>query len=146
MPPFTLRNLDHVVLRVLNLATSIKFYTEVLGCTVERMREDLGLVHLRTGTSMIDLVSVNGKLGVVGGVAAGTEGRNVDHLCLRIDPFEEDQIVAHLRLCGIEPHGPVVMNFGAEGTGPSIYVSDPDGNTIELKGRSTPEHANSDAY
>ena len=145
MRPFAVRNLDHLVLRVINLSRSITFYTEVLGCSVEKTREDLGLVHLRTGTSMIDLINVSGKMGSIGGAAAGSEGRNVDHICLRVEPFDEVLIVSHLRTHGIEPHGPVVLNFGAEGTGPSIYLSDPDGNTVELKGPSATEHATSDA-
>ena len=134
-----------MVLRVVDLSRSITFYTAVLGCSVVKTREDLGLVHLRTGTSMIDLVSVSGKLGSVGGPAAGKEARNVDHLCVRVDPFDEPRIVSHLRSHGVDPQGPVVLNFGAEGTGPSIYLSDPDGNIIELKGPSASEHASSEA-
>lgn len=85
---------------------------------------------------MIDLVSVDGKLGKRGGCAAGNEGRNVDHLCLRVEPFDEAAIVRHLASHGLAPHGPASANFGAEGDGLSLYLGDPDGNTIELKGPS----------
>lgn len=135
-PPFALQRIDHVVLRVADLPRSIAFYERVVGCRVERTREHLGLVHLRAGASMIDLVDVAGKLGAPGGAAAGEEGRNVDHVCLRIEPFDEAAIVAHLAAHGITPRGPAESNFGAEGDGPSLYFRDPDGNAVELKGPS----------
>ncbi|CAN4277755.1 VOC family protein [Pseudoxanthomonas sp. LjRoot125] len=133
--PFDVQSIDHLVLRVRDLARSIRFYGDVLGCDVERRREHLGLVHLRAGASMIDLVSVDGTLGARGGGPAGETERNVDHLCLRIEPFDEAALRAHLANAGITP-SPIAINFGAEGDGPSLYVKDPDGNTIELKGPS----------
>lgn len=132
--PFDVQRIDHIVLRVSDLSRSVAFYGDVLGCHVERWREHLGLVHLRAGASMIDLVGIDGSLGARGGAPAGAEGRNVDHLCLRIDPFDECALLAHLAGFGIAPHGPAEMNFGAEGDGLSLYFRDPDGNTIELKG------------
>lgn len=133
---FVVQRLDHVVLRVRDLDIAEAFYREVLGCEVVRRRDDLGLRHLRAGASMIDLVSIDGKLGMRGGSAAGSEGRNVDHLCLRIEPFDEAAIVRHLGVHGFAPDGPASSNFGAEGDGLSLYLEDPDGNTIELKGPS----------
>lgn len=134
--PFDVQRLDHVVLRVRDLDRSEAFYREVLGCAVARRRDDLGLRHLQAGASMIDLVAVDGTLGQRGGAAAGAEGRNLDHLCLRIEPFDEAAIVAHLAAHGLAPHGPASSNFGAEGDGPSLYFDDPDGNAVELKGPS----------
>ena len=134
--PFDLQRLDHVVLRVRDLDRSEAFYRALLGCEVVRRRDDLGLLHLHAGASMIDLVAVDGKLGRRGGAAAGAEGRNLDHLCLRIEPFDEAAIVAHLARHGVAPHGPAATNFGAEGDGLSLYFDDPDGNTVELKGPS----------
>ncbi len=134
--PFAIQRLDHVVLRVRDLDRAEAFYRDALGCEVERRRDDLGLRHLRAGASMIDLISVEGKLGRRGGAAAGDEARNVDHVCLRIEPFDETAIVAHLAAHGVVPEGPAGINFGAEGDGPSLYFRDPDGNTIELKGPS----------
>ena len=133
MPPFLIRNIDHVVLRVVDLERSLRFYRDVLGCGVERHQEDIGLMQLRAGSSLIDLVPLDGKLGRAGGAGPGREGRNVDHVCLRIEPFDADTLAAYLRTHGIEP-GKVASRFGAEGEGPSIYVTDPDGNTVELKG------------
>ena len=132
--PFDVQRIDHLVLRVRDLSRSIVFSGDVLGCQVGRTREHLGLVHLRAGASMIDLVSVDGTLGARGGGPAGAEGRNVDHLCLRIEPFDEAALIAHLAGFGIAPAGPADTNFGAEGDGLSLYFHDPDGNTIELKG------------
>ena len=136
MRPFELQRIDHVVLRVGDPERSLAFYRDVLGCSVARRRDDLGLIHLRCGASMIDLVDVHGKLGLVGGAAAGATARNVDHVCLRIEPFDESALVAHLATHGLQPRGPVQDNFGAEGDGPSIYLQDPDGNAVELKGPS----------
>jgi glyoxylase I family protein len=134
MIPFAIQQLDHVVLRVRDLATSIAFYQEVLGCHVVKERLDLGLVHLRAGTSMIDLISIDGRLGKRGGAAPGSEGLNVDHVCLHIEPFDQGALQEHLQACGITPTGPVAVNFGAAGDGPSLYIRDLDGNVIELKG------------
>ncbi len=134
MPPFLVQRIDHLVFRVQDLERSVAFYQSVLGCEVVRIRSDLGLIHLRTGASMIDLVSIDGKLGRLGGAAPATEGRNVDHVCVRVEPFDEAQIVEHLKSHGLAPRGPAARTFGAEGEGLSIYLADPDGNVIELKG------------
>ena len=134
MTPFHVQRIDHVVLRVRDLQASVAFYQLALGCTVARVRDDLGLVHLRAGASMIDLIAVDGPLGAAGGDAPGSQGRNLDHLCLRIEPFSEADLVRHLQACGAAPRGPASENFGAEGQGLSLYFSDPEGNVIELKG------------
>jgi len=132
-PPFTLRQIDHVVIRARDPAALEAFYREVLGCTVERRQDGIGLVQLRAGASLIDLVDVNGKLGRMGGAAPGREGHNMDHLCLRIDPFDRDAIAAHLQAHGVAV-GEYSSRYGAEGEGPSQYLSDPEGNVVELKG------------
>ena len=100
---------------------------------MEREQEKIGLTQLRAGRSLIDLVTVEGLLGRMGGAAPGREGRNMDHLCLRVDPFDAEAINDHLRSHGVEA-GEVASRYGAEGEGPSIYVEDPEGNTVELKG------------
>lgn len=135
--PFSVQRIDHIVFRVSDLTRSIEFYRTVLGCDIVRQREHLGLVHLRAGASMIDLVSVDGTLGSRGGPAPAEEARNVDHVCLRIEPFHEPDLVAHLAKHGVAPFGRAEVNFGAEGDGPSLYFPDPDGNVIELKGPSS---------
>jgi glyoxylase I family protein len=102
--PFSLRRIDHVVLRVRDVARMEAFYCDVLGCSVERRKDDIGLIQLRAGASLIDLVPVDGKLGRQGGAAPAAEGgHNLDHLCLRVDPFDLDALRAHLRACGVEP-------------------------------------------
>jgi catechol 2,3-dioxygenase-like lactoylglutathione lyase family enzyme len=132
-PPFQLRRIDHVVLRVRDLAAMQAFYCEVLGCTVERRQDGIGLLQLRAGDSLIDLVPVDGKLGRMGGAAPGEGGRNLDHLCLGVVPFERDAVLAHLQAHGVRI-GEFASRYGAEGEGPSQYLSDPEGNLIELKG------------
>lgn len=133
----TIRHIDHLVLRVTDLRAMMAFYTDVLGCPVEKVQPDLGLYQLRAGTALIDLVPVDGKLGAQGGAAPGIEGRNLDHFCLRVDPFDADAIIAHLRASGANP-APLASRYGAEGQGPSIYVPDPEGNIVELKGPPDP--------
>ena len=130
------RDIDHIVLRVVDLDAMLRFYCDALGCTVARRQDAIGLVQLQAGRSMIDLVPVSGKLGAAGGAAPGIEGRNVDHFCLRVEPFDEAAIRAHLAAHGIET-GPTESRFGAEGAGPSIYLRDPQGNVVELKGPPT---------
>ncbi|MBM3372595.1 MAG: VOC family protein [Betaproteobacteria bacterium] len=130
---FSILGLDHVVLRVSSLARMQRFYCEVLGCTLERERPDLGTVQLRAGSALIDLVDVAGETGRKGGAAPGREGRNMDHLCLRIEPFDPGAISAQLLRHGVVP-GEIKLRYGADGRGPSLYLSDPEGNVVELKG------------
>ncbi|WP_407352310.1 VOC family protein [Luteimonas sp. R10] len=132
-PPFRPLRIDHVVLRVRDVARMQAFYCDVLGCTVEKRQEAIGLLQLRAGDALIDLVDVDGKLGRVGGAAPGNEGRNLDHLCLRVEPFDREAIVAHLQAQGAEI-GEFGSRYGAEGEGPSQYLLDPEGNAVELKG------------
>ena len=128
-----IREIDHLVLRVVDLSAMLRFYCDGLGCRIERRQDEIGLIQLRAGRSMIDLVTIAGKLGRAGGAAPGREGRNLDHLCLRVEPFDEAAIRAHLAALGVEG-GPVESRYGAGGEGPSIYLSDPEGNVVELKG------------
>jgi catechol 2,3-dioxygenase-like lactoylglutathione lyase family enzyme len=131
--PFTLRNIDHIVLRVKDIDAMLHFYIDVLGCTMEKVQDEIGLYQVRAGSSLIDLVPVDGKLGRMGGAAPGAEARNLDHFALRVDPYNEEAIRAHLKAHGVEP-GESGSRYGAEGEGPSIYLRDPEGNMIELKG------------
>jgi glyoxylase I family protein len=135
-----LRGIDHLVLRIADLDAMLRFYVDALGCSIERRRDDIGLVQLRAGSSLIDLVPVTGKLGRAGGAAPGAEGRNLDHFCLRVEPFDEAAIRAQLGKFGIHA-GAVEPRYGAEGHGPSIYLADPEGNVVELKGPPDPSAA-----
>lgn len=131
--PFALIGLDHVVLRVFNLPVVSAFYLDVLGCTLEREEPDLGLYQLRAGRSLIDLVTVTGKLGAPGGAGPAAQGRNMEHFAIEIDPFDETAIRSHLAThdVAVDESGP---RFGAQGWGSSIYVRDPEANRVELKG------------
>ena len=131
--PISPKGLDHLVLRTERLQEMIRFYENVLGCKVERTIDRLGLHQLRAGASLIDLVDTDGELGRKGGPAPGDDGLNLDHFCLRVEPFDEAGIRAHLAHHGIETSASG-QRYGAEGNGPSLYLQDPDGNTVELKG------------
>ncbi len=124
---------DHVVLRVRDMERMIAFYRDVLGFKIVKTQPDLGLVHLGVGGLMIDLVDVAGKLGREGGRAPEREGRNLDHICFRITAFDADALRAQLARHGVDAEPPR-RRFGAEGYGLSIYLDDPEGNRLELKG------------
>ena len=131
--PIQVAAIDHVVIRIVDLELMLDFYCGVLGCVVERRQDEIGLIQLRAGNALIDLVPVTGKLGGLGGSAPGSEGRNMDHLCLRLEQFDVGEISGFLEAKGINA-GDVGSRYGAEGFGPSIYINDPEGNVIELKG------------
>lgn len=125
-----IREIDHVVIRAADPVAMTRFYCDALGCRVEREQRELGLIQLRAGRSLIDLVAIGGPLDREGATGSG---RNMDHLCLRVEPFDGDALKTHLAAFGARP-GDVVERYGAEGYGPSLYLFDPEGNMVELKG------------
>lgn len=131
--PYQIIGIDHVVIRARNVEIMLDFYMRVIGCSVEKSLENLGLYQLRAGRSLIDLVDALGELEQKGGAVPDNEGHNMDHLCLRVDPWIIDDIQNHFKSCGVET-GPVEKRNGAEGEGPSLYFHDPEGNVIEFKG------------
>ena len=128
-----IKSLDHLVLRVRDLDAMIAFYTDVLGLTVERRQEKIGLVQLRAGTQLVDLVAADGLLGRMGGAAPGREGRNLDHFCLNVEDFDLAAVTAHLQAHGVKV-GDSGLRYGAGGEGLSVYLADPEGNGLELRG------------
>jgi glyoxylase I family protein len=134
-----LAGIDHVVIRVKDTELCLKFYQD-LGCRLVKRNEAAGIYHLHCGGStLIDLVPMDGTLGVRGGAPPDvSQGRhNMDHLCLKVDPFDKDAIYNHLQSIGVEAED-CCQRFGADGDGPSIYLKDPEGNGLELKGRLWP--------
>ena len=127
MAAIEILGLDHVVLRVADSDRARRWYESVLGCRVERIVPSIGLIQLRAGATLIDLV----QIGDAGGIAA--EGRNMDHVCVQLAAFDAAALAAHLARHGIAA-GQVARRYGALGHGPSIYITDPDGNMVELKG------------
>ena len=130
--PYRTKGLDHIVLRAKDIDRMLGFYRDVLGLPIAKHNKPLGLWHLKAGSSMIDLVDMFGPLGKAGGPTPG-EARNVDHLALKIEPFDETAILAYFDSKGVNAE-PAKTRFGADGDGPSIYLSDPEGNSVELKG------------
>jgi glyoxylase I family protein len=127
--PFNIVGIDHVVLRAADPTKLERFYLDGLGLTFEKRQGEL--VQLRAGNALIDIVPAD-EAGPAGGTSS-TGGAKLDHLCLRIEPFDQAAITKHLAkhhvACGAE-----TLRYGAEGEGPSIYLRDPEGNGIELKG------------
>jgi len=128
-PPFIISRLDHVVLRTRQLEKLVTFYTS-LGLAVERDRvAEMGMMQLRMGRSMLDIVAVSDAQTS----AAGAE-KNLDHFAVRIEPFDEQAIVAFCEDHQIPYQVMPNPILGADGLGPGVYVEDPDGNRMELKG------------
>ena len=128
------RKIDHLVLRSGQVPEMVRFYRDVLGCRVEReLPPATGLTQLRAGDALIDIVAVDSELGRAGGGPPTTSENNLDHFCLRIEDIGEDELRAWLESRGVEC-GAFQTRYGADGFGPSIYIRDPDGNTVELRG------------
>jgi catechol 2,3-dioxygenase-like lactoylglutathione lyase family enzyme len=130
-PPFALQCIDHVVLIVDGMEEALAFYGDVLGAKPEGDLMQFGMMQLRAGASMIDLVDV----GIAEGVWARPEvggGRNMDHLCLDVGPVEAAAMKRHLKAHGVEVFEEGVRS-GAKGEDYSWYIRDPWGNAIELK-------------
>lgn len=122
-PPFIALGLDHVVFKTADMARAIAFWRDVIGAREERRIEEIGLVQMRAGACLIDLAPVDEADG----------GQNVEHVCIEIAPWDEKALRRHLKAQGVEA-GKSEIRYGAHGYGPSIYLADPDGNMIELKG------------
>ncbi len=131
-PPFALEGIDHVVLLVDGMDAARAFYEQVIGCTLDRTLPQYGMVQMRAGASLIDLVDIGSSEGAwARPETAG--GRNMDHVCLSHGACDEAAVRAHLaahRVAIVEEG----VRYGARGDGFSFYVRDPSGNTIELKG------------
>ena len=125
--------IDHIVLRTEHYRELIDFYCDIVGCTLERETSaEFGLAQLRAGNALIDIVDINAELGKAGGGAPGPTGNNLDHFCLQIQAFDEAELIAYLQSHGIET-GEFEERNGAQGMGRSLYISDTDGNTLELR-------------
>jgi glyoxylase I family protein len=131
--PINITLIDHVVIRVNDLENMVAFYRDVLGCKLERGPGDSRLAQLRAGLSLIDLVDAHGPIGRHGGDVADHTAHNMDHVCFQIDPWDTSVVQEQLQRHDVE-FGEVGDRYGAAGVGPSIYLKDPEGNTVELKG------------
>ena len=131
-PPFALEGLDHVVLLVDDVARAEAFYCQVIGCTVDRALPEYGMLQLRAGAALIDLVDIGSEAGTWARPAV-SGGRNMDHVCIATGAWQVAEMTDHLARHGVDivEQG---VRYGARGHGLSVYVRDPFGNTIELKG------------
>ena len=131
-PPFALQGIDHILLLVKGMKPAVRFYADILGCTVEGALPQYGMLQLRAGAALIDLVDISVPEGE-GAVPPVAGGRNFDHLCLALGAHDESKLRRHLARYRI----PVIeegIHGGSRGESLSLYVRDPSGNVIELKG------------
>lgn len=126
--PAAVCGIDHVVIATSNLPAMLNFYQDILGCRLERTVTEIGLFQMRAGTAMIDLLKIDGRAADRGGTL-----RNMDHVCLTLKEWDVPALEAHLNRYDVNIGSPE-RRYGALGFGPSIYLKDPDGNTVELKG------------
>lgn len=125
--------IDHIVLRTSKIQAMLHFYCQVLGCSIEReTANEIGLIQLRAGNALIDLVTIDGELGKKGGAEPTLTENNLDHFCLQLNPISEIQIKDHLQKHGIRTDD-FAKRYGAQGFGRSIYIKDPQGNLVELR-------------
>lgn len=122
---FQLVGLDHIVLNTSNSTAMVDFYCNILGCHVEKIQEEIGLIQLRAGDSLIDLFKSTENL-------SQSKVKNLNHFCLRVDPFIDEELKEYFTKNKI-PILEYGKRYGAQGVGYSIYIHDPDDNTIELK-------------
>ena len=130
---FAILGLDHVVLRIRDRGRMLHFYCDLLGCTLERELEDLGLIQLRAGASIIDLLPIDKPLGQARQGEPLPQHANLEHFCLRIEPFDEAALRRHFLAHGMA-FELAEVRYGADGLGLSVYLTDPEGNIVELKG------------
>jgi glyoxylase I family protein len=111
---------------------AVEFYSGVLGCSIESELPEFAMVQLRAGSGLIDLVDVLAGPGKCA-LPKVTGGRNLDHLCIAIAKCDEQSLRRHLADHRVEiiEEG---VHKGARGDSLSIYVKDPSGKFIELKG------------
>uniref|UniRef100_A0A2A4Z2H5 VOC family virulence protein n=1 Tax=OCS116 cluster bacterium TaxID=2030921 RepID=A0A2A4Z2H5_9PROT len=131
-PPFSLVGLDHIVFIVDDMPKALKFYEDVLGCTVGYSYPTLGMEQVWCGASLIVLWDITHE-GAAGAIPPVAGGRNVDHVCIALSPFDHDEMRAHLKAHNVDIDREA-MHGGARGMGHSFYVFDPFGNKLELKG------------
>ncbi|URN12553.1 VOC family protein [Streptomyces radiopugnans] len=114
---------DHLVLNVEDVERSLDFYCGPLGLEPVRVEE------WRAGKAPFPSVRVSGTT-IIDLVAGPRDGSNVDHICLVVEPLDWQEVVDSGALTVVDGPGP---RFGARGTAQSVYVLDPDGNTVELR-------------
>ena len=119
---FTIKGIDHIVLRTSRIEKMLWFYCDLLHCVIENQQPEIGLTQLRAGDNLIDLVSIDGEQ---------TKGKNLEHFCLRVTPFDYNALEKYFRQNKIEPKR-FGKRYGAQGIGYSFYISDPEGNEVEL--------------
>ena len=130
--PFSLVGIDHVVFLVDDMARAMAFYCDMLGAVPGYSYPALGMEQLWCGSALIVLWDVTHP-GAARAVPAIKGGRNVDHLCIATSPFDPGALRAHLKAHGVAIEREATHG-GARGMGFSVYIRDPFGNKLELKG------------
>ncbi|MEV6552155.1 VOC family protein [Streptomyces sp. NPDC051597] len=117
------KDFDHLVLNVQDVERALAFYTGPLGLEPVRVEE------WRAGKVPFPSVRINANT-IIDLFDRPRGESNVDHICLVVDPLDWQEVIDAGTLDVIE--GPV-PRFGARGSATSVYVKDPEGNTVELR-------------
>lgn len=117
---------DHLVLVSADVERCLAWYTGELGCEPVRVEE------WRRGEVFFPSFRISPEtiIDVLPGDRAAAGARNVDHLCLVVEPTDLAAVAASGRFDVVD--GPDTR-YGARGDGTSLYVRDPDGNVVELR-------------
>lgn len=133
MTPIKITELDHIVLNVADVESSLKFYVEHLGLRGERVDEfragkaGFPSVRINAGT-IIDLFPRKETA-----AASAKANTNMNHFCLVVGAESFAGTVEYLKANRIEIREGPVSRWGARGQATSVYFFDPDGNTIEIR-------------
>ncbi|MBP0453743.1 MULTISPECIES: VOC family protein [unclassified Kitasatospora] len=123
MAAVRIKAFDHLVLNVQDVERSLEFYTGPLG--LEPVRVD----EWRAGKVSFPSVRVNAET-IIDLFSRPRGESNVDHICLTVEPLDWQEVIDSGVFTVLDGPGP---RYGARGTGSSLYVQDPDGNTVELR-------------
>ena len=131
-PLVKITEMDHIVLRVKDVETSLKFYTETLGLKPERIEEwRAGKIRFPSARinadTIIDLFASDQEPIDKDGV------KNQDHYCMVIEKTDMEELKSKFEEMGVGIQAGPGQRWGSHGDGTSLYIYDPDYNVVELR-------------
>ncbi len=131
-PLVKITELDHIVLRVRDVETSLRFYTQVLGLPAERV-EQWRAGEIRFPSARLNADTIIDFFGS-DQQPIGREGaKNQDHFCMVIEPTDMEELKTKFEGIGVDIQAGPGKRWGSHGDGISLYIYDPDDNVVELR-------------